>query len=85
MVGGGKAGLAAGYCRRRTGLDFVILDVQNETRRGLARLAEHHVGCHAGTLTADQYRAHRLDAGFIDVTVPSAKQHSVIIQAVTPT
>ncbi|MEV5576914.1 methyltransferase domain-containing protein [Spirillospora sp. NPDC052269] len=49
--------------------------------------AEHHVGCHAGTLTTDQYRTHLLDAGFTAVTVtPTAPAepglHSAIIQAV---
>ncbi|MGC4885607.1 FAD-dependent oxidoreductase [Micromonospora sp. DT227] len=28
VVGGGQAGLAAGYYLRRTGLDYVILDAQ---------------------------------------------------------
>ncbi|MFI0799259.1 putative flavoprotein involved in K+ transport [Amycolatopsis lurida] len=28
VIGGGQAGLAAGYCLRRAGLDFVILDAQ---------------------------------------------------------
>jgi putative flavoprotein involved in K+ transport len=30
VIGGGQAGLASGYYLRRTGLDFVILDAQDE-------------------------------------------------------
>ena len=40
VIGGGQAGLAAGYHLRRAGVDFVILDAQDGPRwRLAARLA----------------------------------------------